>query len=163
VFDQVIKIYEEENIRFNIYISFVQIYNEKLFDLFQDNGSKAPLNIREDKFQGVFVEGLSEYIVHKVEDCMVLLQRGESNRITRETKSNIASSRSHSVFQILLESENSHGKLIKSKINLCDLAGSEKIYTEERLDEKHLEEHKSINLSLSTLGKVVSALAKSKK
>ena len=91
---------------------------------------------------------------------MLLLQRGETNRITRETKSNISSSRSHSVFQIVLETENSKGKILKSRINLCDLAGSEKIYLEERLGEKHMEEHKSINLSLSTLGKVVSALSK---
>jgi hypothetical protein len=45
---------------------------------------------------------------------------------------------------------------------LCDLAGSEKIFVNERLGEKHMEEHKCINLSLSTLGKVVSALSKQK-
>lgn len=108
------------------------------------------------------MEGLSEYIVNSKEECLLLLQRGESNRITRETKSNIASSRSHSVFTIVLESEDIDGKVLKCKINLCDLAGSEKIFTEEKLGEKHMEEHKSINLSLSTLGKVVSALSKSK-
>lgn len=60
----------------------------------------------------------------------------------------------------MLETENAWGKILKSWINLCDLAGSEKIYIEEWLGEKHMEEHKSINLSLSTLGKVVSALSK---
>lgn len=64
------------------------------------------------------------------------------------------------MFQIVLETENAWGKILKSRINLCDLAGSEKIYLEEWLGEQHLEEHKSINLSLSTLGKVVSALSK---
>lgn len=108
------------------------------------------------------MEGLTEYIVNNVTDCFMLLQRGESNRITRETKANISSSRSHSVFQILLEQEEPDGKLTRSKLNLCDLAGSEKIYSEDRLGEKHLEEHNSINLSLSTLGKVVQALAKGK-
>jgi hypothetical protein len=90
------------------------------------------------------------------------LKRGEKNRITRQTKSNIRSSRSHTIFQILLESDgqDNNGNLRKSKLNLCDLAGSEKIHTEERLTEKHMEEHKSINLSLSTLGKVITALAK---
>ncbi len=54
-----------------------------------------------------------------------------------------------------------NGNLRKSKLNLCDLAGSEKIQTGEKLGEKHMEEHKSINLSLSTLGKVISKLGKS--
>lgn len=60
--------------RFNFFVSFVQIYNEKLFDLFQDKGSKTPLQIREDKYSGVFVEGLSEYIVSSKDECLVLLQ-----------------------------------------------------------------------------------------
>lgn len=52
------------------------------------------------------------------------------------------------------------GNIRRCKLNLCDLAGSEKIDTEERLGQQHMEEHKSINLSLSTLGKVISVLAK---
>ena len=84
--------------KFNFIVSFVQIYNEKLFDLFEDSEKKTSLHIWEDKFQGIFVEGLSEYLVKTVEDCMLLLQRGETNWITRETKSNISSSWSHSVF-----------------------------------------------------------------
>ena len=118
--------------------------------------------MREDKYDGVFIEGLSEYQVHSIEDWFTLLKRGEKNRITRQTKSNIRSSRSHTIFQLLLESNriDSNGSLRKWKLNLWDLAGSEKIHTEERLTEKHMEEHKSINLSLSTLGKVITALAK---
>ena len=46
-----------------VYVSFLQIYNEKLFDLLQDIHSKNPLQIREDKFTGIYVEGLSEYVV----------------------------------------------------------------------------------------------------
>ena len=86
------------------------------------------------------MEGISEYIVETPTDMMVLLQRGENNRLTRETKSNIASSRSHSVFQILLESENAQGGIIRAKLNLCDLAGSEKIHFEEKPTEQHLAE-----------------------
>ena len=165
IFDQCQQMRDQTGIEPRIYCSFVQIYCEKLYDLFQGKAeSSQHLQIREDKIDGVFVEGLSEYLVGSVEDTMVLLQRGENNRITRETKSNISSSRSHSVFQIFLEiEEKAKGRVIKSKVNLCDLAGSEKIYLEEKFGERHLQEHKSINLSLSTLGKVVSALAKSAK
>lgn len=162
LFEQANTVYQTEGISYNIYCSFIQIYNEKLFDLFQDKEAAVALNIREDKYDGVFIEGLSEYQVSSVQDCFTLLKRGEKNRVTRQTKANIRSSRSHTIFQILLESDsiNNNGKLRRCKLNLCDLAGSEKIHTDERLGEKHMEEHKSINLSLSTLGKVITALAK---
>ena len=52
-----------QNIKLTIYCSFLQIYNEKLYDLLQDTYTKNPLNIREDKFSGIYVEGLSEYVV----------------------------------------------------------------------------------------------------
>ena len=88
----------ETNQRFTVYCSFLQIYNEKLFDLFQDKENSKPLIIREDKFSGIFVEGLSEYVVTNAQDCFILLKRGERNRITRQTRSNIHSSRSHTIF-----------------------------------------------------------------
>jgi hypothetical protein len=68
------------------------------------------------------------------------------------------------LFQLIVESvdPDNNGKLVRAKLNLCDLAGSEKIYAEERLGENHMEEHNKINLSLSTLGKVVGALSKNK-
>lgn len=48
--------------------------------------------------QGIYVEGLSEYVVQDEFDCLNLLKRGERNRIKRATKMNIKSSRSHSLF-----------------------------------------------------------------
>ena len=68
---------------FTVYCSFLQIYNEKLFDLLQDKNGERPLNIREDKHAGIFVEGQSEYAVTNAADCFTLLKRGESSRITR--------------------------------------------------------------------------------
>jgi len=81
-----------------VYCSFLQIYNEKLFDLLQDRRSDKPLQIREDKHNGIFVEGQSEYVVNNAQDCFMLLKRGEQSRITRQTSSNIHSSRSHTIF-----------------------------------------------------------------
>ena len=118
---------------FTVYCSFLQIYNEKLFDLLQDRNGEKPLNIREDKYAGIFVEGQSEYAVTNAGDCYSLLKRGEASRITRQTRSNIHSSRSHTIFQLLVEANkpNSRGMLMRGKLNLCDLAGSEKIHKED--------------------------------
>ena len=68
---------QEEGTTFNIYWSFIQIYNEKLFDLFQDKDNSTALNIREDKYEGIFIEGLSEYQVTSTHDWFTLLKRGE--------------------------------------------------------------------------------------
>ena len=148
-----------------MYCSFLQIYNEKLYDLLQDRHGDRPLNIREDKQMGIFVEGQSEYAVTNAADCFTLLKRGEASRITRQTRSNIHSSRSHTIFQLLIESNrpNSKGMLFRGKLNLCDLAGSEKIHKEEVMGQQHLLELKTINLSLSCLGKVIQSLAQGKK
>ena len=164
VFQEIDTLYKTTMMEFTVYWTFLQIYNEKLYDLLQDGKRENPLVIREDKYSGTFVEGCSEYVITTPQDCLYLLERGEFNRITRQTKSNVASSRSHSLFQLWVESINpsNNGKLIRAKLNLWDLAGSEKIYSEERIGEKQMEELKNINLSLSTLGKVVGALSKNK-
>ena len=73
--------------------------------MLQDTQSKHPLQVREEKLNGIFVEGLSEYVVQSETECMTLLKRGEKNRIKRATKMNIRSSRSHSIFQLLIESD----------------------------------------------------------
>lgn len=107
IFKQVDDLEKSKNKEFTVYWSFLQIYNEKLYDLLQDNKSENPLKIREDKYAGIFVEGWSEYVITNPNDWLYLLQRGEFNRITRQTKSNVASSRSHSLFQFWVESVNS--------------------------------------------------------
>ena len=92
------------------------------------------------------------------------MKRGERNRITKATKANIQSSRSHSIFQIWVETDkvDKRGMLKRAKLNLWDLAGSEKINKEETISKSHLTELKTINLSLTTLGKVISELSKNK-
>ena len=151
----------QDDVSVSVYCSFVQIYNEKIFDLLQDPKQKNPLQIREDRMQGIYVEGLSEFIVQDEYDCLTLLKRGERTRITRETKMNVHSSRSHTIFQFLLESDkiDKKGMIRRSKLNLGDLAGSEKIDKDEEMKSKHLLELRNINLSLTTLGKVIMTLA----
>jgi Kinesin motor domain len=142
------------------YCSFLQIYNEKIFDLLQNPTRDKPLTIREDQENGIFVENLAEYIVEKAEDCIYLLKQGDKNRVVRQTKFNHHSSRSHTIFQLLIEGDkaNKRGALKKAKMNLCDLAGSEKFDKEGRMIKDHIQEMNNINKSLTTLGKVISAL-----
>jgi len=148
----------EEGSEYSISCSFVQIYNEKLYDLLQDKKSEYPLAVREDKEIGMFIEGLMEYPVINMEECFVLLFTGEKNRIIRQTKLNMFSSRSHTIFQLLItNSKGEHTR--RAKLNLCDLAGSEKVSSKIAISMKHLAELRSINLSLTTLGKVISALS----
>ena len=103
---------------------------------------------------GIHVEGLQEFQVKNQWEALNLMQLGEANRSTRATIMNHNSSRSHSIFQ--LKFERVEGKrMFRSKLNLCDLAGSEKINKVEELEQGHMNELKNINLSLTTLGKVI--------
>lgn len=149
--------------KYTVYCSFLQIYNENLYDLLQDGRLKNSLKIREDTISGIYVEGLAEFVVSSAKDCYALMKRGERNRITKATKANIHSSRSHSIFQLCVETDqvDKRGMLKRAKLNLCDLAGSEKIINkEENITKAHFNELRTINLSLTTLGKVISALSK---
>jgi len=151
--------------KFVIYCSFLQIYNEKIFDLLNGKSTTNSLDIRENKIDGIYVEGLSEYAVSNFQDCLKLMQRGEKNRFIRHTSNNVKSSRSHTIFQLIVESTkaDASGNLQKAKFNLCDLAGSEKLKKSEDIVDAHLRELKNINLSLTTLGKVIHSLSQNKK
>ena len=108
--------------QYTVYCSFMQIYNEKINDLLnvirliiqndEDSFSKN-LTIREDPSNGIYIEGLTENIVTNVYQCLNILKRGEKLRKKRQTKKNQLSSRSHTVFKIIIENNQiiSKGKL----------------------------------------------------
>jgi len=89
----------------SVYLSFLQVYNERVYDLlFEDSDADAPiLRVHEDAERGIFVEGISQFAVTSKDECMLLLRTGVANRVVRETRMNEHSSRSHSVFQLLIE------------------------------------------------------------
>ncbi|KAJ0405800.1 hypothetical protein ATCC90586_008454 [Pythium insidiosum] len=87
--------------RFLVRASYLQIYNESISDLLKPERSN--LTIREDKKRGVFVEGLSEWVVRSPEEIYGLMERGGAMRATGSTKMNEISSRSHAVFIIIAE------------------------------------------------------------
>lgn len=148
-------------------LSFMQIYNDRLFDLLIDRRRQRPLLIREQPtIEGgtnVVLQGLSSESVETLDGALQLLRRGRTNRTVRETELNSSSSRSHAIVQINITSERSavNGERLtrKSRLNLVDLAGSEKWNTDLEMDEAHSFELKNINSSLSALGNCIAALS----
>ena len=87
--------------RFLVRASYLQIYNEMISDLLKPERNN--LSIREDKKRGVYVDGLSEWVVRSPAEIYNLMERGANIRTTGETKMNEMSSRSHAVFIIIVE------------------------------------------------------------
>ena len=152
------------SVRFLVRASYLQIYNEVISDLLKQE--RTNLTIREDKRRGVYVEGLSEWIVRSPAEIYGLMERGASVRATGATKMNELSSRSHAIFIIIVEQTDSsqleqEHQFKVGKLNLVDLAGSERVRISGATGVR-LEETKKINQSLSALGNVISALTELK-
>ncbi|XP_041112251.1 kinesin-like protein KIFC3 [Polyodon spathula] len=147
---------ERPMITYKLKISMLEIYNEKLYDLF----SKIPKSSLEIRNQGktVIVTDLTEFEVKTEEDIKSIARLGEKNRRVASTKMNIASSRSHLVLILRVDGTDkvsgvkSHGTL-----TLCDLAGSERISRSEALGQR-LVEAAAINTSLTSLSQVFKAI-----
>ena len=156
--------FSNSNTKFIIRASYLQLYNENISDLLKPERKNLP--IREDKKKGIYVEGLSDWVVRSSNDIYSLLEQGASNRVTSSTFMNDVSSRSHAIFIITVEqltSIDENYSLTKiGKLNLVDLAGSERIKITGAKG-KQLEESKRINKSLSALGNVINALTDLKK
>ncbi|GFR85480.1 kinesin-like protein KIF14, partial [Elysia marginata] len=159
----------KKQVKVNVEISFFEIYNEKIHDLLaanKDKGQKkATLKVREHPVLGPYVEALSTYVVNSFEDVEVWITLGNKNRATAATGMNDKSSRSHSVFSLVLTQTKTetiegqgHDHSVNSKINLVDLAGSER-QSQANTSGDRLREGANINKSLLTLGKVISLLA----
>ncbi|NWI18568.1 KIF9 protein, partial [Crypturellus soui] len=147
-----------------IRVSYLEIYNETLCDLLATVASggsgDVPLAV-VDCPGGVYVKGLSVHTVNREEDALNLLFEGETNRVIAEHTLNKNSSRSHCIFTIYIECNFrvlSDVKCINSKINLIDLAGSERL-SKTGSEGQVLKEATYINKSLSFLEQIVIALS----
>ncbi|QCD99053.1 kinesin-like protein KIN-7N [Vigna unguiculata] len=155
---------------FLIRVSYMEIYNEEINDLLVVENQK--LQIHESLERGVFVSGLKEEIVNNAEQVLNLIKAGEVNRHFGETNMNVRSSRSHTIFRMVIESkgkdsnsfnDSSINDVVRvSVLNLVDLAGSERI-AKTGADGVRLKEGKYINKSLMVLGNVINKLSEGSK
>ncbi|XP_077156854.1 centromere-associated protein E isoform X2 [Paroedura picta] len=163
VFRTICKIPDRE---FLLRISYMEIHNETIKDLLCSSiRKKKPLVVREDISRNIYVEDLIEEVVVSPEQVMSWLQKGEKNRHYGETKMNVRSSRSHTIFRMIIESKektdasnsNCDGAVMVSHLNLVDLAGSERA-SQTGNDGIRLKEGCNINRSLFILGQVIKKL-----
>lgn len=152
----------DENIEFTFKVSYVEIYLERIRDLLDENRVKINLTVREDKVKGVYIADVTEEYVTSVEELLDIMHFGAGNRATAATGMNEGSSRSHSVFTIVVGQRDMTTNATKSgKLVLVDLAGSEMV-KKTNASGQQLEEAKTINKSLSALGQVINALTDNK-
>lgn len=153
------------NRKYLVQVSYLEIYNEEIRDLLvKEAGCK--LEIKEHPDRGIYVKGLSSFNVDSLGDIEEILSIGTGNRAVGATLLNADSSRSHSIFSIDLEvcvpaAPDGKDAYRTGKLNLVDLAGSERQSKSGTTGERFKEATK-INLSLSVLGNVISALVDSK-
>ncbi|XP_015283308.1 PREDICTED: kinesin-like protein KIF1B [Gekko japonicus] len=151
-----------EEISYSVEVSYMEIYCERVRDLLNPK-NKGNLRVREHPLLGPYVEDLSKLAVTSYTDIADLMDAGNKARTVAATNMNETSSRSHAVFTIVFtqkkhdpETDLSTEKV--SKISLVDLAGSERADSTGAKGTR-LKEGANINKSLTTLGKVISALA----
>eukprot|EP00079_Xenopus_tropicalis_P027957 XP_012822413.1 PREDICTED: kinesin-like protein KIF1B isoform X10 [Xenopus tropicalis] len=151
-----------DEVSFSVEVSYMEIYCERVRDLLNPK-NKGNLRVREHPLLGPYVEDLSKLAVTSYTDIADLMDAGNKARTVAATNMNETSSRSHAVFTIVFTQKRldigtnlSTEKV--SKISLVDLAGSERADSTGAKGTR-LKEGANINKSLTTLGKVISALA----
>ena len=149
-----------QNRNYIIKLWYIEIYNENIRDLLANNNEN--LELREDPNKGIIINNVTEIITNSSEDILNLLKMGNKNRTTEETNANEASSRSHAILNIMVsykEKDLNENKEIKyAKLNLIDLAGSERASVTKNKGMR-LIEGANINKSLLTLGNCINALS----
>ncbi|RID77581.1 hypothetical protein BRARA_A00480 [Brassica rapa] len=150
-----------EAVKSQIRVSFLEIYNEEIYDLLASNPSRAPIIIRETASGEITLQGVTEVEVKTREDMSSYLARGSFTRATGSTNMNIKSSRSHAVFTISLQITRAE-EILCAKLRLVDLAGSERA-NRTGADGMRLKEGRHINSSLLALGNVISILGDERK
>lgn len=157
---------ENSNVAYNVRVSYFEVYNEHVRDLlvpYNPNNPPNYLKIRESPSEGPYVKDLTEVPVRNINEILRYMKNGDASRTVASTKMNDTSSRSHAVFTIMLKQihhdmETDETTERSSRIRLVDLAGSERAKSTEATGAR-LREGSNINKSLTTLGRVIAALA----
>lgn len=157
---------ETPNISYNVRVSYFEVYNEHVRDLLVPVHPNQPpyyLKIRESPTEGPYIKDLTDAPVKNISEIMRYMKLGDASRTTASTKMNDTSSRSHAVFTIMLKQihhdmDTDETTERMARIRLVDLAGSERAKATEATGAR-LREGSNINKSLTTLGRVIAALA----
>lgn len=162
MFERIDKITVDPNLKYTVEVSYLEIYNERVRDLLNP-ASKGNLRVREHPSTGPYVEDLAKLAVQSFPEIENLMDEGNKARTVAATNMNETSSRSHAVFTLTLtqkrhDIETNMDSERVAKISLVDLAGSERA-TSTGATGARLKEGAEINRSLSTLGRVIAALA----
>lgn len=154
------------NLSYSVRVSYFEVYNEHVRDLFQPRTDPPSyLKIRESPIEGPYVKDLTEIQVKTYAEILKYMRLGDSSRTVASTKMNDTSSRSHAVFTIMLKQIHHDYRTDETterlaRIRLVDLAGSERAKATEATGAR-LREGGNINKSLTTLGRVIAALSDS--
>ncbi|KAL8709274.1 MAG: hypothetical protein Q9220_006017 [cf. Caloplaca sp. 1 TL-2023] len=162
MFERIAKFQQDKNRTYTVEVSYLEIYNERVRDLLNPS-TKGNLKVREHPSTGPYVEDLAKLVVRSFPEIQQLMDEGNKARTVAATSMNDTSSRSHAVFTLIVtqkrhDVETSMDTEKVAKISLVDLAGSERA-TSTGATGARLKEGAEINRSLSTLGRVIAALA----
>lgn len=161
IFQTIVKDTENE---YNVWVSYIEIYNEQINDLLAPG--KINLKIKEDPKQGVVIQDVKQQQVWTFDQVILLMNYGEEHRTYRETSIHEHSSRSHTLFQVYIESfaraSRGKGRIRYACLNLVDLAGSERLNEFDSKSTTQTGEAGYINKSLFVLAHVVNKLAEGK-
>ncbi|XP_033889643.1 kinesin-like protein KIF3B [Acipenser ruthenus] len=153
-----------QNQQYLVRASYLEIYQEEIRDLLSKDQAKR-LELKERPDTGVYVKDLSSFVTKSVKEIEHVMNVGNQNRSVGATNMNEHSSRSHAIFLITIECSelglDGENHIRVGKLNLVDLAGSER-QTKTGAQGERLKEATKINLSLSALGNVISALVDGK-
>ena len=162
MFRRIDEMQQDKTLRCTVEVSYLEIYNERVRDLLNP-ANKGNLKVREHPSTGPYVEDLAKLAVTSFREIESLMDEGNKARTVAATNMNATSSRSHAVFTLILtqkryDVETKMEMEKAAKISLVDLAGSERA-TSTGATGARLKEGAEINRSLSTLGRVIAALA----
>eukprot|EP00494_Astrolonche_serrata_P024075 UN24333 len=153
---------ENENVNIKIGLSAMEVYGEQISDLIGYD-TKKKLELRTTKRGACFVRNLSKLDVKSIEQFMTQVRKCRDHRVTKQTGANDTSSRSHCIIQVFIKSSESKSTNIYrcSKLNLIDLAGSERAH-QTKLKRDRMNESCGINSSLLALKKCIRCLVQKK-
>uniref|UniRef100_A0A9J7ZKY4 Kinesin family member 7 n=1 Tax=Cyprinus carpio carpio TaxID=630221 RepID=A0A9J7ZKY4_CYPCA len=167
---EIFKLLDENDLTdFSVRVSYMEVYKEVFRDLLEVETASKDIHIREDEKGNVVLSGVKECEVEGLDEVLSLLESGKTARHTGATQMNPHSSRSHTIFTVLMEQRRGGSRaaagtvqILSSKFHFVDLAGSERILKTGNTGER-LKESIQINSGLLALGNVIGALGDPKR